>query len=76
MKKIIIYTTTWCPYCQTTKEFLTKKGLAFEEKNVELDITARDELVQKSGQMAVPVLDIDGQIIVGYSPEEIEKALA
>jgi len=76
MKKIIIYTTTWCPYCQAAKEFLTKKGLAFEEKNVELDSTASDELIQKSGQMGVPVLDIDGQIIVGYSPEEIEKALA
>lgn len=75
MKKAVIYTTTFCPYCQMTKEYFAKKGILYEEKNVEIDLTARDELIQKSGQLGVPVIDIEGKIIVGFSPEEIEKAL-
>ncbi len=75
MKKVIIYTTSWCPFCEATKEFLKKKGVEFEEKNVENDIQAREEMIEKSGQLGVPVIDIDGKIIVGYSPEEIEEAL-
>lgn len=76
MKKVIIYTTSWCPFCEATKEFLKQKGIEFEEKNVEFDEKARDEMVQKSGQYGVPVIDIEGKIIIGYSPEEIEEALS
>ncbi|GIW66200.1 MAG: NrdH-redoxin [Candidatus Parcubacteria bacterium] len=75
MKKVIIYTTSWCPFCEATKEYLNQKGIPYEEKNVELDIQARDEMVEKSGQLGVPVIDIDGKIIIGYSPEEIDNAL-
>jgi glutaredoxin-like YruB-family protein len=75
MKKAIIYTTTFCPYCQQAKEYLTKHGIPFEEKNVEINLTARDEMIEKSGQFGVPVLDIEGKIIVGFSPEEIEKVM-
>ncbi|MEK7673979.1 MAG: glutaredoxin domain-containing protein [Patescibacteria group bacterium] len=75
MKKAIIYVTTYCPYCHMAKEYLIKKGVVLEEKNVETDLKARDEMIQKSGQMGVPVLDIEGKIIVGFSQEEIEKAL-
>ncbi len=75
MKKVIIYTTSWCPFCEATKEFLKEKGIEFEEKNVEVDLQAREEMIQKSGQLGVPVIDIEGKIIIGYSPEEIEEAL-
>ena len=75
MKKVIIYTTSWCPFCELTKEFLKEKGIEYEEKNVENDLQAREEMIQKSGQLGVPVIDIEGKIIIGYSPEEIEEAL-
>jgi glutaredoxin-like YruB-family protein len=75
MKKVIIYTTSFCPYCQAAKEYLTKKGVAYEEKNVEIDLKAQEEMIEKSGQLGVPVIDIDGKIIIGFSPEEIDKAL-
>jgi len=75
MKKVIIYTTNWCPFCQATKEYLKKKGIEYEEKNVENDLQAREEMIEKSGQLGVPVIDIEGKIIIGFSPEEIEEAL-
>jgi glutaredoxin-like YruB-family protein len=75
MKKVIIYTTTWCPFCNETKNYLNSRGIPFEEKNVEIDLQAREEMIEKSGQLGVPVIDIDGKIIVGFSPEEIEEAL-
>jgi len=75
MKKVIVYTTSWCPYCQSAKEYLTQKGVSYEERNAEIDMQARDELVQKSGQTGVPVIDIGGKIIVGFSANEIDQAL-
>lgn len=75
MKRVIIYTTSWCPFCELTKEFLKERGIEYEEKNVENDLQAREEMIQKSGQLGVPVIDIEGKIIIGYSPEEIEGAL-
>lgn len=75
MKKIIIYTTTHCPYCYATKEFLKHMGYEFEERNVELNEEWVKEMVQKSGQLGVPVIDIEGRIIIGFSPEEIMAAL-
>lgn len=75
MKKVIVYTTSWCPYCQSAKEYLTQKGVSYEERNAETDMQARDELVQKSGQTGVPVIDIGGKIVVGFSANEIDQAL-
>ncbi|HIH12216.1 TPA: glutaredoxin family protein [Candidatus Woesearchaeota archaeon] len=70
-----IYTTPTCPWCVKTKEFLKGKKIKFSEYNVVDDAKARDEMLKKSGQMGVPVLDIDGKIIVGFDPAGIEKAL-
>ncbi len=75
MKKIIIYTTTHCPWCQATKEFLRSQNYEYEERNVEHNPDWFNEMVQKSGQMGVPVIDIEGRIIIGFSPEEILQAL-
>lgn len=71
-----IYTTTTCPYCRMAKDFLKKKGVEYEELNVEKNPIAATEMVTKSRQMGVPVLDVNGKIIVGFDKQAIEKALA
>lgn len=70
-----IYTTPTCPWCKKAKEFLKKKKISFTELNVTTDEKARDEMIKKSKQMGVPVLDIDGKIVVGFDQPEIEKFL-
>lgn len=72
---IKIYTTPTCPWCKKTKEFLKQKKIAYTELDVTSNEKARDEMVKKSKQMGVPVLDIDGKIIVGFDQGAIEKAL-
>lgn len=81
MKKIIIYTTTYCPWCRKTKEFLKQKGQEFEERNVELSDEWAKELFEKSGQWGVPVtliIDENGKekVIVGYDPLGLSEALS
>lgn len=73
--KITIYSTPTCPYCKLTKEFLTEKGIAFSDIDVSADPAAANEMVKKSGQMGVPVIDIDGQIIVGWNKSALEDAI-
>jgi len=70
-----IYTTTYCPYCKMAKEYFAKKNVAFEEYNVENDEKALEEMVRKSGQMGVPVIEINGTIIIGFDREAIDEAL-
>lgn len=72
---IKVYSTPTCPYCYTLKEFLKERGFEFEDIDVFADEKARAEMVEKSDQMGVPVIDIDGQIIVGFSREKICKIL-
>ncbi|MEM7819757.1 MAG: glutaredoxin family protein [Candidatus Aenigmatarchaeota archaeon] len=72
---IKIYTTSSCPYCIMAKEFLKQRNVKFEEINVEDNREAALEMIEKSGQMGVPVLDINGKIIVGFDKTAIEKAL-
>ena len=75
-KKVIIYSTKTCPWCKKVKELLESKGVKFDYIDVGEDQKAADEMVEKSGQMGVPVTDIDGTIIIGYDKDAIEKALA
>jgi glutaredoxin 3 len=75
MAKVIVYSTQTCPWCHKAKDFLKEKKIKFEDKDVSADEKARNEMVEKSGQMGVPVLDIDGTIIVGFDQEGIKKAL-
>ena len=70
-----IYTTTLCPYCKMAKEFLKENNIEFEEINVGNDPKAAQEMIEKSGQTGVPVIDINGEIIVGFNREKIKKAL-
>ena len=75
MSKIIIYTSPTCADCKMTKIYLKEKNINFEEKDVVLDKAAQEEMIKKSNAMSVPVLDIDGQILVEPSKDEINKAL-
>ncbi|MEK7593435.1 MAG: glutaredoxin domain-containing protein [Patescibacteria group bacterium] len=72
---IKIYTTQTCPYCVMAKNYFQEKGVQYEEANVSVDEKAREEMINKSHQMGVPVIDINGAIIVGFNRSEIDKAL-
>jgi|TARA_Y100000310_G_scaffold345431_1_gene464952 glutaredoxin-like YruB-family protein len=71
-----VYSTSSCPWCKKLKEFLNEKNIKFENIDVGEDQKAAEEMVKKSGQMGVPVAEINGKIIVGFDKEAIEKALA
>lgn len=74
-KKIIIYSTPSCPYCVYAKNFFTQKGVTFEDVDVSRDHARAREMVQKSGQMGVPVIDIGGNIIVGFQPDVFDELI-
>jgi len=73
--KITAYTTQSCPHCIRLKEFLTEKGVEFENVDVSSDSAKADEMVKKSGQMGVPVVEIDGEITVGFDKDAISQKL-
>ena len=74
--KVKIYSTSTCPWCVKTKEFLKANNVKYEEVNVGVDEKARNEMFEKSGQFGVPVTDVNGTIIVGYDREALKKALS
>jgi len=74
-KKIRIFSTPSCPYCVTLKEFLKEKGFEFEDIDVSQDKKALDEMVEKTNQMGVPVIDIGGQFVIGFDKEKISQLL-
>ncbi len=74
-KKVIVYSTSTCPWCIRVKQFLGENSIPFDSYDVGTDQVRVDEMVKKSGQMGVPVLDIGGEIIVGFDKEKIKQAL-
>ncbi len=72
---VIIYSTPTCVYCRMAKEFFKKNGVDYTEHDVALDEAARKEMVDKSHQLGVPVIDVDGEIHVGFNRPELERAL-
>ena len=72
---VTIYSTPSCGYCNMAKDYFRQNGISFTEFNVAQDTARADEMLRKSGQMGVPVLDINGRIIVGFNKPEIENAL-
>jgi len=74
-KAVKIYSTPTCHYCNIAKDFFKEKGVKYEEYNVAVDLDKRREMVDKSGQMGVPVIDIGGDIVVGFDEAEISKLL-
>ncbi|OGE83014.1 MAG: NrdH-redoxin [Candidatus Colwellbacteria bacterium RIFCSPLOWO2_01_FULL_48_10] len=72
---ITIYTTPSCVYCKVAKEYFKKEGLEYKEVDVVLDEAAREDMIKKSGQMGVPVIEINGKIVIGFNKREIDQAL-
>lgn len=70
-----LFTTPTCPYCYTLKEFLKERNVAFEEIDISQDSESRDFVIEKTGKMEVPVLDIEGQIVAGFDRQKIVKLL-
>lgn len=73
---VTVYSADWCAFCHAAKDYLDRMGVKYTEKNVEEDQTFAQEAVSKSGQMGIPVLDINGQIIIGFDRTKIDAALA
>ncbi len=75
MTNVKVYSTPICPWCKKTKEFLKENSIEYEEIDVSSNEEASKDMVKKSGQMAVPVIDINGTILVGFDEEKLKKAL-
>jgi len=75
MADVTIYTTPTCVYCRAAKEFFKENNVEYDEKNVAEDEQARDAMVEKSGQLGVPVIDIKGNIVVGFDEAKLSELL-
>ena len=73
--KVIIFTTTTCPWCARTKQYLQSRKILYKEVNIERDKQAANEMVRKSGQQGVPQLWIDGRPVVGFNRQKIDNLL-
>ena len=75
-KKVVTYSTPTCPYCKRAKEYLSQKGISYTDIDVAQDREKAREMAEKSGQMSVPVIIIDGEIVVGFNQGQLDKLLA
>ena len=75
MAKVTIYSTPTCVYCKMAKEFFKKTNVAYEEHDVASDMKAREDMVNKSHQLGVPVIDINNNIVIGFDQKTIEGLL-
>lgn len=73
---VVVYSTNTCPYCDMVKKYLSQKGVAYKDINVGVDHNAAREMVNKSGQMGVPVIDFKGNIIVGFNRPALDKLIS
>jgi glutaredoxin 3 len=72
---VTIYSATWCAFCHAAMQYMDKLGVKYEVKDVEADRTNAEEAVHKSGQMGIPVIDIDGDIVIGFDRPKIDATL-
>jgi len=72
---IKVYSTEFCPYCVSLKEFLKENNVEFQAIDVTEDLKAQEDMIEKSGQMGVPVVEIDEQIVIGFDRERIKQLL-
>lgn len=75
MSNVTIYTTPSCVYCKMAKEYFKQHGISYEEKDVAVDVGAREEMLTKSGQLGVPVIDFAGRIIIGFDQPRLREAI-
>ncbi len=73
--KVKIYSTPYCSYCRMAKNFFAEKGILFDEVDVSIDETAAKEMIDKTGQMGVPVIEINDDTIVGFDRGTLEKII-
>jgi glutaredoxin-like YruB-family protein len=75
-KKVVIYSTPTCPYCKKAKEYFSQKGISYVDYDVAGDRDKAREMIQKSGQMGVPVIMIDDEIVVGFNQSKVDELLS
>ncbi len=75
-KKVVIYSTPTCPYCKKAKEYFSQKGISYVDYDVAQDRDKAKEMIQKSGQMGVPVIMIDDEIVVGFNQAKVDELLS
>lgn len=75
MVKVKVYSTPTCPWCKIAKQFLRENKIKFEEVDVSSNQEAAKDMIKRSGQMGVPVIDVDGQLLIGFDKEKLKKAL-
>jgi glutaredoxin 3 len=76
MKRITVYFIPGCPYCKSAKEFIKSKEFEFEEINVEDNSDAAEDIIERTGQSGFPVIEINGELIIGFDEQEITEKLA
>ena len=75
MSKVIVYSTSVCPYCDMAKKYLEEKRIEYVDVDVSKDTDAMAEMTKKTNQLSIPVIDIDGEIIVGFDRKAIDMAI-
>jgi len=75
MAQVTLYTTPSCVYCKMAKDFFKKNNVSYAEKDVLSDLTARDEMIKKSHQLGVPVIEVDGNVLVGFDQLRLKEML-
>jgi len=75
-KKVVIYSTPTCPYCKRAKDYLAQKGIKYTDFNVAQDKAKAQEMIQKSGQMGVPVIIVGDEVVVGFNQGLMDKLLS
>ena len=75
-KKVVIYSTPTCPYCKRAKDYFTQKGIPYTDYNVAEDREKTKEMIQKSKQMGVPVIIVDGEVLVGFNQAKLDSLLS
>lgn len=73
--QVKVYSTTTCPWCKRTKQFLDDNKVTYQSIDVATDKAARDEMVSKTGQLGVPVIDVDGELSVGFDEKWLKEKL-
>lgn len=74
-KNVVVYSTPTCMYCKMAKEYFTENGVTYTEHDVSTDEAARKEMMDKTGQMGVPVIDVDGEVVIGFDQERLAELL-
>lgn len=75
MKAVKVYSTPTCPWCIRVKQFLKENNIPFEDYDVSVDQEKAEEMIERSGQMGVPVIDVDGEIVIGFDRQRLKELL-